>query len=75
MAHPTRFERVTFAFGGQALTGQATASNSNLRWLHVPDLNPLLPLTGLNLGRYLDRPVPRSLFLHGDAICAAAWRR
>ena len=46
MAHPTQFERVTFAFGGQAylptVTGnndQAAASNSNLRWLHVPDLN------------------------------------
>ena len=33
MAHPTRFERVIFAFGGQR---KATPENSNLRWLHVP---------------------------------------
>jgi hypothetical protein len=36
---------------------------------------PAQDLAGLNLGRYLDRPVLRSLFLHGDGIRAAAWRQ
>jgi hypothetical protein len=47
LAHPTRFERVTFAFGGQRLCimraqppQMGTTSECRYRWLRIPDLNP-----------------------------------